>query len=48
MQMRQLGFQLTLEPSGFVFGFSGFLDMLAQCGGVHENSRVQGIEIGKT
>jgi len=26
----------------------GFLDLLAQCGGVHENSRKQGNEIGKT
>ena len=48
MQVRQLFFQLLgkLACAGFVLMGTG--NLLAQCGGVHENSRKQGSEIGKT
>jgi hypothetical protein len=39
--MRQFAFQLTRQQAGFFFVLLGFLDLLAQCGGVHENSRKQ-------
>src|SRR3546814_20879614 len=44
VQVRQLSFQLTRQLAGLGLMLLGFLDLLAQCGGVHENSRKQGNE----
>ncbi|AAY96265.1 conserved hypothetical protein [Pseudomonas protegens Pf-5] len=42
VQVRQLALQLTGQEAGTGFVLLGQFDLLAQCGGVHENSREQG------
>ncbi|MCY1178807.1 hypothetical protein D9M73_191780 [compost metagenome] len=47
MQVRQLQFQLSGQLAGLGLVLMGFLYLLAQCGGVHEVSRINAITDGR-